>query len=71
VIEREEFMNGLVLFSLSCFALSPVFAQAPTAGGSKEIPTWGDAFRSIRRDESLVKLRVHNLTEYIESIQDK
>jgi len=32
VIEREEFMNGLVLFSLSCFALSPIFAQAPTAG---------------------------------------
>jgi hypothetical protein len=32
---------------------------------------WGDAFRSIRRDESLVKLRVHNLTEYIESLQEK
>ncbi len=156
MIEREEFMNRLVLFSLSCFALSPVFAQAPTAGdgnqlqkptikptspqytdptsgvemyrtycavchgiagkgngpaapalkqalpdltllsrksggefpsfrvsniiqgdgeitahGSKEMPMWGDAFRSLRRDESVVKLRVHNLTEYIESLQEK
>lgn len=42
-----------------------------TAHGSKEMPMWGDVFRSIRRDESVVKLRVHNLTEYIESLQEK
>src|SRR6185437_9727566 len=32
VVEREEFMNRLVLFALSCFVFSPVFAQAPIAG---------------------------------------
>jgi len=42
-----------------------------TAHGSQEMPMWGDAFRSLRRDESVVKLRVHNLTEYIESLQEK
>jgi mono/diheme cytochrome c family protein len=39
------------------------------AHGSKEMPMWGDAFRAINRDESLVKLRVHNLTQYLTSIQ--
>jgi mono/diheme cytochrome c family protein len=42
-----------------------------TAHGSKEMPMWGDTFRSLKRDESVVKLRVHNLTEYIESLQEK
>ncbi len=40
-----------------------------TAHGSKEMPMWGDAFRSLRRDESVVKL-VYNLTEYIASLQE-
>jgi len=31
---------------------------------------WGDVFRELKRDESIVKLRVHNLTEYIASIQE-
>jgi hypothetical protein len=35
------------------------------------MPTWGDVFRSIQRDEAIVKLRVHNLTDYIESLQQK
>lgn len=39
------------------------------AHGSKEMPMWGDAFRTIHRDESLIKLRVHNLTQYLASIQ--
>lgn len=40
-----------------------------SAHGSREMPMWGDAFRTINRDESLVKLRVHNLTQYLASIQ--
>lgn len=42
-----------------------------TAHGSKEMPMWGDVFRSLRRDEAIVKLRVHNLAQYIASLQQK
>lgn len=42
-----------------------------TAHGSREMPMWGDVFRELRRDESMVKLRVHNLAKYIESLQEK
>ena len=41
------------------------------AHGSRDMPMWGDAFRSKNRDESAIKLRIHNLTEYIESLQQK
>jgi mono/diheme cytochrome c family protein len=41
------------------------------AHGSGEMPTWGDAFRTLGRDESFVKLRVHNLTQYIMSLQQR
>jgi mono/diheme cytochrome c family protein len=39
--------------------------------GSREMPIWGDVFRSIQRDDPVVKLRVHNLTQYIASLQQK
>jgi mono/diheme cytochrome c family protein len=39
------------------------------AHGGKEMPIWGDVFRSVQRDDAIVKLRVHNLTEYIASFQ--
>jgi mono/diheme cytochrome c family protein len=40
------------------------------AHGSREMPVWGDYFRdNAGRDEALIKLREHNLTEYIRSIQ--
>jgi mono/diheme cytochrome c family protein len=41
------------------------------AHGSRDMPMWGDVFRSIQRDDAIVKLRVHNLAEYITSIQQK
>lgn len=41
------------------------------AHGSRDMPMWGDVFRSKNRDESAIKLRMHNLTEYIESLQQK
>lgn len=40
-----------------------------TAHGSKEMPMWGDVFRVLKRDEAVVKLRVHNLSQYIASLQ--
>lgn len=40
-----------------------------TDHGTREMPMWGDAFRAVNRDENLEKLKVRNLTAYIESIQ--
>jgi len=42
-----------------------------TAHGSKEMPMWGDVFRVLQRDEAIVKLRVHHLTQYIATLQQK
>jgi mono/diheme cytochrome c family protein len=42
-----------------------------TDHGSRDMPIWGDAFRTVNRDESMVQMKVHNLTIYIESIQQK
>jgi mono/diheme cytochrome c family protein len=40
--------------------------------GSREMPIWGDYFRDNEtRDEALIKLREHNLVEYIRSMQQK
>jgi mono/diheme cytochrome c family protein len=41
------------------------------AHGSRDMPMWGDVFRSLRRDEAVVKLRVHNLAQYLESLQER
>jgi len=41
------------------------------AHGSREMPVWGEAFRAVNRDQSLVKIKVHNLALYIESMQEK
>jgi mono/diheme cytochrome c family protein len=40
------------------------------AHGSREMPVWGEVFRALKRDESVVKLRVYNLTQYIASLQE-
>ena len=43
-----------------------------TAHGSKDMPTWGAVFRQMDgTDVAGVKLRIRNLTKYIESIQVK
>lgn len=39
--------------------------------GSRDMPIWGDYFRDQKRDDAVVLLREHNLTEYIRSIQQK
>ena len=42
------------------------------AHGSREMPVWGDVFRRKGgADQAQVKLRVHNLTSFIESLQVK
>jgi mono/diheme cytochrome c family protein len=42
------------------------------AHGSQDMPVWGTVFRSMERSDSgMMKLRVANLTKYIESIQVK
>lgn len=37
--------------------------------GSREMPVWGNVFRTL--DADTVKLRIDNLTSYIESLQRK
>jgi mono/diheme cytochrome c family protein len=44
-------------------------AGLATAHGSREMPVWGNVFRTLNEDT--VKLRVDNLTGYIESLQRK
>jgi len=42
------------------------------AHGSKDMPMWGRAFMSLTpHDDAIVKQRVANLTDYIESLQQK
>jgi len=40
------------------------------AHGSKDMPVWGKLFESMGDDAS-VKLRIHNLSSYIETLQSK
>jgi mono/diheme cytochrome c family protein len=48
-------------------------ADALAAHGSREMPIWGQAFRSLSVDnpQAQAELRITNLTKYIESIQAK
>ena len=41
------------------------------AHGSREMPVWGPVFKSIEQGDSLWRLRVSNLTQYVGSIQAK
>lgn len=41
------------------------------AHGSKEMPIWGPIFHEIEFDQDLGKVRLENVTEYLESIQRK
>jgi len=40
------------------------------AHGSKDMPVWGSLFSHLG-DEATVKLRIHNLTAYIGTLQEK
>ena len=41
------------------------------AHGNKEMPVWGPIFSLLDARESVVKLRAHNLTKYLASLQEK
>ena len=45
--------------------------EIEAAHGSRDMPMWGDYFRSQQRDEGIISLRERNLTDYIRSIQQK
>ena len=39
--------------------------------GSREMPVWGNMFKGLDDNRSLVTVRIHNLSGYIEGIQQK
>jgi len=39
------------------------------AHGTRDMPIWGDVFKSLNRDAAATTMRVSNLTEYLRSIQ--
>jgi len=43
--------------------------SAMASHGSREMPIWGPVFQSLAPDNSVVKLRVSNLIDYVKSIQ--
>ncbi len=45
--------------------------NSPSAHGSRDMPMWGDIFRSVSSSPAVVELRVRNLREYIQSLQEK
>ena len=43
--------------------------SAGMAHGTKEMPIWGPIFSQVTTDEDFGKVRIHNLTKYIETLQ--
>lgn len=43
--------------------------QAMASHGSRDMPIWGPVFQSLAPDNSVMKLRVTNLVNYLKSIQ--
>ena len=41
------------------------------AHGTRDMPVWGDVFKSLNRDPAASTMRVSNLTEYVKSLQAK
>ncbi len=63
--------NGGKFPELRVFGILEGTVSLPSHG-SREMPMWGDLFRSLSRsDNSSPHLRVRNLTEYVRSIQAK
>lgn len=42
---------------------------ATAAHGSRDMPMWGDIFRSVSTGQSVVDIRIRALTDYIEKFQ--
>jgi|SRR5581483_9652473 len=45
--------------------------EMPSAHGSSEMPVWGPIFRGLDPDDRLNRVRIHNLVEYLASMQAK
>ena len=56
-------------FPADHFASVLRFGTGGHAHGTSDMPVWGTLFRS--QNESLVDLRIHNLSEFVESLQQK
>ena len=41
------------------------------AHGSRDMPIWGDVFKSLNRDAAASTMRVSNLTSYVKTLQVK
>jgi len=42
-----------------------------SAHGSKEMPVWGNLFRSVDPHQGITMMRINNLTDYIASLQQR
>ncbi len=42
-----------------------------TAHGSREMPIWGTIFHQVERDQDWGEVRLHNVTKYLELLQEK
>jgi mono/diheme cytochrome c family protein len=50
------------------------FGSGGHAHGTSDMPLWGPLFRSLHPEpgsKNLAELRIHNLSEYLESLQEK
>jgi len=45
--------------------------SATGAHGSRDMPMWGDVFRSVSAGEGAADIRIRNLRDYIQGIQQK
>jgi mono/diheme cytochrome c family protein len=43
--------------------------DAVAAHGSRDMPVWGDVFKSMTTDPNVVTMRVYNLTAYVKTLQ--
>ncbi len=47
------------------------FGTSSKAHGTVDMPLWGQMFNALNSDKAVVKLRINNLSEYVQSIQQK
>jgi mono/diheme cytochrome c family protein len=47
------------------------FGAESKVHGTSDMPVWGPLFRSLKSDDNIVKLRISNVSEYVDSLQQK
>jgi mono/diheme cytochrome c family protein len=58
-----EFPSKSILYTLGS-------VHGGGAHGSADMPVWGDLFRSSGQSDSIVQMRLYNLTRFLEAIQE-